>query len=403
MNNNRRDFIKKSAGVAAATAAAVSVSALTGCSGADCKQTILKDVQWPVLEGPDTPKLCYWISRNSERVMIDQKQMGIDYAISGGPRMPWTVESLRQMQNQYREYGLTICNLMIGGFDNCIYGKPGRDEEIEMVKQSLVAAGVVGIPVVEWNWYVDRLTEVYVYKEGRGGSGILDADYHRVIGDPKAEMTEVPRARLEEDYYRHIEGTRVKDLSPRPGIDKFTEEQLWDNITYFINAVIPVAEKAGVRMALHPNDPPMAISKGNPQIIRGMDGWKRLLDIAKTPFHGMTFDPGVSRESGLDPVEVMRMMGNQMNHSHWRNVITYEPYNVYDEVFVDLGQNNMFAIMKEYFNIGYNLYIFPEHPQRFSRDDVPGDTMKRPLGGISGEIYQVAYARAMLQAAMSTI
>ncbi|MDR2887333.1 MAG: mannonate dehydratase, partial [Bacteroidales bacterium] len=112
-------------------------------------------------------------------------------------------------------------------------------------------------------------------------------------------------------------------------------------------------------------------------------------------------DPGVCRESGLDPVEVMRMMGNQMNHSHYRNVILHEPYSVYDEVFYDLGQNNMFAVMREYFNIGYKLYIFPEHSQHFTRDAAPGDTRKRPLGGTSGNIYNVAYTRAMLQAAMS--
>ena len=159
-------------------------------------------------------------------------------------------------------------------------------------------------------------------------------------------------------------------------------------------------------MALHPNDPPMPISKGNPQIISGFDGWKRLLDIAKTPFHGMTFDPGVSYEMGVDPIEVMRMMGDQMNHSHWRNVITYEPYNVYDEVFFDVGQVNMFAVMKEYFNIGYKLYIYPEHERYFTRDGEPGQTRIGGYpggGGTSGVIFNVAYARAMMQAAMSTI
>jgi mannonate dehydratase len=283
---------------------------------------------------------------------------------------------------------------MIGGINNCIYGKPGRDEEIEMVKQSVVAAGAVGIPVVEWNFYVDRLNEAYFYKAGRGGSGITAVDYHRPIDNQNWP------------YNPDNHGIRVKDLPTRPVIDKYSVEQLWNNVTYFVNAIIPTAEKAGVHMALHPNDPPMRISKGNPQIITGFDGWRRLLDIAKTPFHGMTFDSGISVEIGLDPVEVMRMMGDQMNHSHWRNVITYESYNVYDECFFDVGQVNMFAVMKEYFNIGYKLYIYPEHERYFTRDGEPEQTRVGGYpggGGTTGMVFNVAYARAMLQAAMSTI
>ena len=380
MKNNRRDFIKKSTGIAAAIVAAAAVPGLSAGS----QQTILKDVQWPVLEGPNTPKISIGCGRD-EQSMKTTKQMGVDYVQSGGGRIPWTVDVLREIQNAYRAHGLEVINMYIAGYPNTIYGKPGRDEEIEMVKQSIIATGTVGIPIIEWNFYLEnQLMEAYFYKEGRGGSGVTAVDYYRLIGD-----------------------TMVKDLPPSPGIDKYSAEQLWSNITYFINAVIPVAEKAGVRMAIHPNDPPPAINKGNPQIIRGFDGWKRLLDIAKTPFHGMTFDPGVSYEMGLNPIEVMRMMGDQMNYSHYRNVITYEPYHKYDEVFFDVGQVNMFAVMKEYFNMGYNLYIYPEHQRFFTRDATEtGQTRIGGYpggGGISGLIWNVAYTRAMMQAAMSTI
>jgi len=392
MTNNRRDFIRKSAGVAAA----LSVSGLTGCSGTGCKQKAPKDVKWPVLEGPNTPKLCVGAGRNmTDQGMKEIKQMGIDYVLMGGPRIPWTVEELRSIMDKYEANGLRVINMFLGGHPNCIYGKPGRDEEIEMIKKSLVAAGAAGIPVVEWNWYIDRLSEAYFYKEGRGGLGVTAIDYYRPIDN------------LNQPYNPDNHGIRVKDLPIRPGIDKYSAEQVWDNITYFVEAIIPTAEKAGVRMALHPNDPPMRISKGNPQIITGFDGWKRLLDIAKTPFHGMTFDCGISVEIGSDPIEVMRMMGDQMNHVHFRNVITYEPFNVYDEVFFDVGQVNMFAVMKEFFNMGYKLYVNPEHERYFTRDgekentQIGTPTLYPGGGGTTGVVYNVAYARAMMQAAMS--
>jgi mannonate dehydratase len=379
MKNNRRGFIKSSA----AMAAGVSVAGFSACTGSGQKQESVdatpKVVTWPVVEGPDTPKLCVGGAGSDVNRFRDIKQMGIDYVLGGGGQIPWKEEDLRSMMNKAKESGLSIINLMIGGFPNCIYGREGRDEEIAKVKESIVAAGKVGLPVVEYNWYIDRLMEGYYYKEGRGGSGVTAYDY-----------------------------APVKDLPARPEIGTYTDEQVWDNLTYFLKAIVPVAEQAGVRLALHPNDPPAAISKGSPQIMSTYDGWKRLLDIVKSPFNGMTYDPGVCREMGLDPVEVLRYMGSrdQINHAHYRNVTTQIPHDKYEEVFFDVGEVNMFAVMKEFFNVGYKRWIYPEHGRFFTRDaDYPGYVAGRGYpggGGTTGEVFNVAYARAMMQAVMSS-
>ena len=272
--------------------------------------------------------------------------MGVDYVLMGGPPIPWKEEDLRATMDKSKANGLTVINMMIGGHPNCIYGREGRDQEIAKIKESIVAAGKVGLPVIEYNWYIDRLMEGYYEKKGRGGSGVTAYDY-----------------------------APVKDLPAKPEIGTYTAEQVWDNITYFLKEVVPVAEKAGVRLALHPNDPPAAISHGSPQIMGSFAGWKRLLDIIKSPTNGMTFDPGVCKEMGEDPVEVLRYIGSrdQINHSHYRNVTTQEPYNKYEEVFFDVGEVNMFAVMQEYFKVGYKRYIYPEHARFFTRDaDFPG-------------------------------
>jgi mannonate dehydratase len=378
MNDNRRDFIKKSVSLVTA----VSVTGLSACAGSGAKGTenaTPRAIQWPVLEGPDTPKLCVGGSRDAdEKQMRNIKQMGVDYVLMGGPQIPWKVEDLRAVMDKYKANGLSVVNMMIGGHNNCIYGREGRDEEIAKIKESIVAAGVAGLPVIEYNWYVDRLMEGYYYKEGRGGSGVTAYDY-----------------------------APVKDLPAKPDIGTYTAEQIWDNLTYFLKAVIPVAEKAGVRLALHPNDPPAAISHGSPQIMGSFEGWKRLLDIIKSPANGMTFDPGVCREMGEDPVEVLHYMGsrNQVSHSHYRNVTTQEPYNKYEEVFFDVGEVNMFAVMQEYFKVGYKGYIYPEHPRFFTIDaEQAGYVAGRGYaggGGNTGQVYNVAYARAMMQAVLS--
>lgn len=378
MKDDRRNFIKKGASLTAALS--VSGFGTFADSGVKkSKNTPSKSVKWPVTESPETPKLCVGAGINADEKQIQNiKQMGINYVLMGGPQIPWKVETLRTIMDKYKANGLTVVNMMIGGHNNAIYGREGRDEEIAKIKESIIAAGAVGLPVIKYNWYVDRLMEGYYEKKGRGGSGITAYDY-----------------------------APVKDLPAKPAIGIYTAEQIWDNITYFLKAVIPVAEKAGVRLALHPNDPPAPISHGSPQIMATYEGWKRLLDIVKSPANGMTYDPGVCREMGLDPVEVLHYIGSrdQINHAHYRNVTTQEPHNKYEEVFFDVGEVNMFAVMQEFFNVKYTRGIYPEHPRFFTRDaEFPGYVAGRGYpggGGSTGEAFNVAYARAMMQAVQS--
>jgi mannonate dehydratase len=376
--NSRRNFIKKSASITALLPfSGLSIS--TAYAKKENKKKPSDTVKWPVTEGPDTPKLCVGSSMNAdEKQMQLIKQMGVDYVLMGGPQIPWKTEDLRAIMDRHKANGLTVINMMIGGHNNAIYGREGRDEEIAKIKESIVAAGAAGLPVIEYNWYVDRLMEGYYEKKGRGGSGITAYDY-----------------------------SPVKDLPARPAIGTYTADRIWDNITYFLKAVIPVAEKAGVRLALHPNDPPAPVSHGSPQIMATYDGWKRLLDIAKSPSNGMTYDCGVCREMGLDPIEVLRYIGSrdQINHAHYRNVTMQEPYNKYEEVFFDTGEVNMFEVMQEFFRVGYKRGIYPEHPRFFTCDaEFPGYVPGRGYpggGGNTGQVYNVAYARAMMQAVQS--
>src|SRR5581483_5140256 len=282
---------------------------------------------WPRLEGPDTPKICLELSAGNlsagpqnESGMRKIKQLGVDYVLSGGPPIPWQEADLRARMERLKAAGLTLCNLMIAGFPDTLYGKPGRDEEIDKVRQSIRAAGKVGLPVVEYNFYAHRIVEGYYEETGRAGAGLTAFDYDK-----------------------------VKDLPPLPNEGAHSLEEMWSNITYFLKAVVPVAEESNVRLALHPNDPPAPLSRGSKQIMGTVAGWKRLIDIVPKPANGITFDCGVTREMGEDPVEVCRYFGSRdrINHVHFRNVRVRKPYEKYTEVFLDEGQVDMFAVMKE--------------------------------------------------------
>jgi mannonate dehydratase len=331
----------------------------------------------PPDKSASAPQICLGISSDAdEAAMRRLKQIGVDHVLMGGPRIPWQEAEVRARMDRFKAGGLTLCNMMIGGFPNTLYGRAGRDEEIEKVRASIRAAGRAGLPVVEYNFYAHRLVEGYYEEIGRAGAGMTAFDYDR-----------------------------VKDLPPLPAEGVHSLEEMWSNITYFLKAVVPVAEEAGVRLALHPNDPPAPLSRGSGQIMGTVARWKRLIEIVPSPSNGITFDCGVTREMGEDPVEVCRYFGDRdrINHMHFRNVRVRKPYEKYTEVFLDEGQVDMFAVMKELARQKYPRAIFPEHPRALDADrELPSFRSSYPGGGAYvGYVYNVAYTRAMLQAASS--
>jgi mannonate dehydratase len=339
----------------------------------------------PRQAGTDTPKICLEVhdgglaagapGQGGERRV---KQLGVDHVIARYPGpIPWQEGTLKELIERLKGHGLTLGNIMITGFPKTLYGQPGRDEEIDKVIQSIRAAGRARLPVIEYNFYAHRLTEGYYEEIGRAGAGMTAFDYDR-----------------------------VKDLPPLERQGAHSSDEMWANVTYFLKAVVPVAEQSGVRLALHPNDPPAPISRGSGQIMSTVVGWKRLIDIVKSPSNGLTFDCGVTRELGEDPVEVCRYLGARdcINHVHYRNVIVRKPYEKYTEVFLDEGDNDMFLVMKELVRQKYPRLIYPEHPRALDYDrERPNFRSGYPGGGgYAAYAFNVGYTRAMLQAALSS-
>jgi len=335
-------------------------------------------------EGDDTPKICLEIGAGglaagglSDAGMRRIKQLGVDHVLMGGPKkIPWQEDELRSTMERLKMGGLRLGNMMIYGFPNTLYGRAGRDAEIEQIIQSVRVAGRVGLPVIEYNFYAHRAVEGYYEEAGRAGASYTSFDY-----------------------------ARIKDLPALPEEGAHTLDDMWKNITYFLKAVIPVAEESGVRLALHPNDPPAPLSRGSEQIMATLAGWKKLIGLVPSTANGITFDCGVTREIGEDPVEVCRYFGSRdrINHVHFRNVRVRVPYENYAEVFLDEGQVDMFAVMRELVKQKYPRLIYPEHPRAMDSDrDNPGFKPFYPGGGgYTGFAFNVGYTRAMLQAVLS--
>ena len=178
-------------------------------------------------EGPGTPKICLgFYGTADEAGMRRVKQIGVDHVLTGGPKIPWTEADLRARIEPFQAGGLALYNMMISGFDDVIWVRPGAEAQTADVIASIRAAGKVGLPVVEYNFYAHRLTEGYKEEAGRAGAGCYGVRLLALEGPaPKDGVA------------RHACG------AARPG------------------AAVPEgggpgAEKANVRLALHPNDPP---------------------------------------------------------------------------------------------------------------------------------------------------
>jgi mannonate dehydratase len=399
------------------TAGAAGVAAL-----ADREGRAAASAPGPRFEGKDTPKICLSTGDGGgggpqggrgvapaaipgippmtpqEAGARRIKQLGVNYVLAGGPPTPWTEERVKALVDTQKGYGLTLGNLMIGGFNNAIYGRPGRDEEIDKVIESIRVAGKVGVPVIEYNWYAHRAMEGYFEEtdDVRTGVGWTGFDYELVRTPGRAYSGQV---RPEEA------AIKFRDLAPLPNEGAHTLEEMWTTITYFLKRVIPAAEKAGVRLALHPNDPPAPVSRGSQQIMGSVEGWKRLIEVVKSPANGITFDCGVTREMGGNPAEVAAYFASRgrINHVHFRNVRVAKPYERYSEIMIDEGENDMFAVMRALVRNKYTGLIYPEHPRALDYDREHGRVGGYPGGGgYASFAFQVGYTRAMLQAALAS-
>ncbi|MCX6627963.1 MAG: mannonate dehydratase [Candidatus Solibacter sp.] len=122
----------------------------------------------PIFEGPNTPKIC----------------LGGGGGVPAG--LPWQEGSIRAAIELAKANGLVLYNMMLeNSFPNTIYGRPGRDEEIEKIRQTIRAAGKAGLPVIEYNFYAHRAMEGYFEETGRAGLGHTGFDYEKMKGLPR--------------------------------------------------------------------------------------------------------------------------------------------------------------------------------------------------------------------------
>ena len=347
------------------------------------------------------------------------RQLGVTHLLGVGiGGSPWTEESVRRAVQTAKDAGLVAYNAMINLPPSVIYGRDTRAKDMEPFLASIEAAGKGGLAVVEYNFYAHRAIEGYYETVGRAKAGYTGFDYELELLVNENGAVVQPIYRDENGQitpetiaaFPNAKKVKFKDLPPLANEGAHNLTEMWANATYFLKAAVPAAEKAGVRLALHPNDPPAPMSRGSQQIMGSLAGWKHLIEIVNSPANGITYDSGVTREMGEDPVTVAQYFASRkrINHVHFRNVLVVKPYERYQELFIDAGMGDMFGVMKALVRNKYIGTIYPEHPRALDadRDRVgPGGRVGGYPGGggYTGITYSVAYTRAMMQAALESV
>jgi mannonate dehydratase len=351
MDATRRNFVLATA--------AVSVSAVSAAGAPKSRLWSPKLSENLADVNPDTLR---WLKQFGCQHVIFQGTDGVDTERKGY----WSPGDVRAAKKSCEQMGLLLESMMIpiDSYRKARLGQEGRDKEIDNVCRTIRAAGQEGVPMLEWRFWPDFFWDErvgYYTVEGRGGAKLRAFDY-----------------------------ARVKDAQPFPEIGPVDEKAMWERFLYFARPIIAAAEKANVRLSMHPDDPPVPVMRGVARIFHHPDGLRRFLKEIPSKHSGITFCMGTIAEMGVKVLEEIRHFGEleKIFLVHFRAVRGKVPK--YTEVFLDEGDLDVFEAMKTFREVGYQGPFVSDHTP-----GVEGDT---PWGH-RGRTFSLGYMRALVQAA----
>ncbi len=301
-------------------------------------------------------------------------QMGVDQAVLLGPSTSagrlWDYGRMLALKKKFEDAGLNLAGIEgMVAMDEIKSGGPGRDAEIEQMCQVIRNMGALEIPVLCYSWMVFvTWARTSVTTRGRGGALVTSYEHHLT--------------------------SRAPNPSGASGANalRISEDQLWQTYEYFLRKVVPVAEKAGVRLALHPDDPPLSPVLGVSRIFGKPDRFDRALAMIESEANAICFCQANFSLMGspADVPSLIRHYGDRTAFVHFRDV--RGDATSFVETFHDEGHTDMFACMQAYRDVGFRGPIRPDHAPAME-----GDPNLHPGYEALGRLFAIGYMRGLLE------
>jgi mannonate dehydratase len=300
------------------------------------------------------------------------RQAGVNHAVGGLPvvdplsqgwEKPWDYLPLLRLRDAYRAVGFELEVIEARPpLNRAKRGAPGRDE-IDTVCTLIENMGRLGIPVWCYEWMTDfGWLRTSTADAGRGGSLVSGFEASKLEG------------------------------APPTGLGTVDDDMLWESLRYFLGRVVPVAERAGVRLAMHPDDPPFSPLRGVARIMRSVDSFQRLIDLVPSPANGIALCQGNFTLMTDDLPAVIRHFGAQQKifFVHFRDVVG--DASAFTETWHDEGQTDMAACLHAYREVGFDGPLRPDHVPT-----VEGDSNEHPGYSDYGRLYALGYIRGLCE------
>lgn len=294
------------------------------------------------------------------------KQLGVDDFLMNTPTMPGTKEweyedllALRQRADAADLRLMALENVPVSFYDGAMLGLPRRDEQIAHMQNTIRNMGKAGISILGYHWMPNQVWRTQRPALLRGG----------------ARGTRFNLAEHDPEQLTH---GRV-----------YSEDEMWDNYEYYMERILPVAEEAGVQLALHPDDPPVESLGGIARIFRNFEGFKRAIDRFDSPYHGLDFCMGCwSEMGGMESVlQGVQHFGarKRIIYVHFRDVQGQVP--CFNECFIDEGNVDPLLVMKALHDVGFTGFLITDHVPRMIDDS---------HWGHRGRAYAIGYMKALI-------
>jgi mannonate dehydratase len=308
-----------------------------------------------------------------ERDLAYAAQLGVQgiqlFPPDPDPARHWTVDALSRAKAACEAHGLVLESVAMHIYSHAMLGLPGADDELELCGETIRNMGVVGIPILGHDFGPNA---VWRTKDAMTRGGAMATAFDMAEVEAADAVTRVRQM-------APMEAETEAALAALPPDRVVSEDDMWANFARFMGAVLPTAERAGVVLAVHPDDPPVPMLGGIARILRSPAGFRRAMEVAASPAWKVLLCLGTTSEMEGGALAVREMIETfgplgRIAYVHFRDVQGTVPR--FAEAFIGDGNYDPLATLRLLRDSGFDGFIMDDHVPFMVGDSEYGHTAR---------------------------